>query len=131
MDISDKTNEYEIFMMTLRYMYTDKCQIFTPGFKYRPSSTTPSNILKEDNNSDTTGLSRGFDSLTITDTNRSKSAYSVYQDHQKGAKKGQQGGGKKNKKKSMVKSDAVDAMLPVKLLVDAAKKLGVTTLTKR
>ena len=35
-DVTDKA-EYEIFMLLLRYIYTDTCEIFTRGYKYKAS----------------------------------------------------------------------------------------------
>ncbi|XP_072018239.1 LOW QUALITY PROTEIN: inhibitor of Bruton tyrosine kinase-like [Amphiura filiformis] len=124
-DVTDKA-DYEIFMLMLRYIYTDTCDVFKRDYKYRSSHT--GNVLREDNSEQ--DLHIGLDSLTITDLNRSRSAYSVYKEHQ-GSKKGGKGHGGKRKKKTAEKGEREDAMLPVRLVIEVAKKFGVSTLVKR
>lgn len=123
-NVSDKT-DFHTLTHLLQYIYTDTCDVFNPSYRHH----TPGVALT----SSDFNVSDDFGNLTLNDHNRNRSAYGVYKEEREkgGRKDGRKEGGKKTKKGGGKKSDEIDAMIPVRNLIDVAKKFGVGSLVKR
>ncbi|XP_071800881.1 inhibitor of Bruton tyrosine kinase-like [Asterias amurensis] len=122
-NVSDKT-DFQTLTHLLQYIYTDTCDVFSPGY---PHNTPGVSLTSSGFN-----VSDDFGNLTLNDHNRNRSAFGVYREEREkgGRKDGRKDGGKKTKKGGK-KSDEIDAMVPVRNLIEVAKKFGVGSLVKR
>ncbi|XP_069091721.1 inhibitor of Bruton tyrosine kinase isoform X2 [Pleurodeles waltl] len=118
--VVEKVNP-ELFTYLLQYIYTDSCDLLTPGYK--------PNVIQRDKTTDQQDcLISDLQKVSFLDDCHGKSAYEVFKSNQVQADYERQKGKQKTTKKG---KGIVEDANPVKMLQGIAKKFGLSSLNSR